>query len=254
MRLLNVCIGGAAACVFLCLLSFRTPAETPEPLSVPPHDEVIDRAIHDYILAHPEVLIQSLRIAKEREQERQAAAAKSLIASLRKELVEDPNTPVLGNPAGDVTLVEFFDYRCPYCRQVETFLQSLIQSDPGLRIAQKEFPILGPESAYAARVALAAHKQGKHKQFHDALMARRSNFDQATILKVVEEAGVDMDRIKVDINNPDVDSELRRTREIATALRLSGTPAFVIGTELVPGATDLATLKAMVEDARRSVN
>ena len=250
MRDLKVCIGAAAACVLLCSLSVRAPAETPEPL----HDGAIEKAIHDYILAHPEVLIQSLRIAKEREQDRLAAVTKSNIASFRKELADDTNVPIFGNPAGDVTIFEFFDYRCPYCRQVEPFLQSLVQSDPGVRIVQKQFPILGPESVYAARVALAALKQGKHKQFHEALMARRSNFDQATILKVAEEVGLDMDRIKVDINNPEVDSELRRTKEIATALRLSGTPAFVIGTELVPGATDFATLKSLVEDARHPVN
>src|SRR5262249_25648721 len=157
----------------------------------------------------------------------------------RKDLLEDRNAPIIGNPAGNITLIEFFDYRCPYCRQVEPALQSLVQSDPGLRIVQKQFPILGPASVYAARVALAAQRQGKHKPFHDALMAKRSNLDEATVLKVAEEVGLDVARIKADMSSPDVESELSRTREIAAALGINGTPAFIIGSELIPGATDL---------------
>ena len=126
----------------------------------------IQQAIHDYILAHPEVLMESLQTAKRKQQERFAAITRSKIASFRKDLVEDPDAPILGNPKGDVTLVEFFDYRCPFCRQVEPSLQTLIKDDPGVRVVQKEFPILGPMSVYAAHVALAAQKQGKHTQFH----------------------------------------------------------------------------------------
>ena len=121
-------------------------------------------------------MIQSLRIAKEREEERLSELAKSRISSFKKDLLEDANAPVLGNPAGDVTLVEFFDYRCPYCRQVDPSLQALVKIDPGLRIVEKEFPILGPASVYAARVALAANMQGKHKQFRDAVMAKKPNY------------------------------------------------------------------------------
>jgi protein-disulfide isomerase len=217
-------------------------------------DKGIEQAIHDYILAHPEVLIQSLRTAKEREQERLAALAKSKIGLFKRDFVDDPAAPVLGNPKGDVTLVEFFDYRCPYCRQVEPFLQALIRSDPGLRVVQKEFPILGPASVYAARVALAANKQGKLKEFHVRMMARKPNIDEATVLKVAEEAGLDIDRLKSEMNGPDIDTEIARTREIAQALRLNGTPAFIVGSELVPGATDLETLRSMLDDARRGVN
>jgi protein-disulfide isomerase len=235
-------------------VSLCAPSEAGETFSATSDNETLQKAIHDYILAHPEVLIQSLRASKEREQERLAALSKSIIASFKKELVEDPDAPVMGNPAGDVTLIEFFDYRCPYCRQVEPFLQSLMKDDPGVRIVQKEFPILGPASVYAARVALAAQKQGKHKQFHDALMAKRSNLDEATVLSVASEVGLDVDRIKADINDPGVEREIRRNEEIAKALRVSGTPAFIIGTELVPGATNLDTLKSMVEDARHGVN
>ena len=153
-----------------------------------------------------------------------------------------------------MTLIDFFDYRCPYCRQVEPFLQSLIKNDRGLRIVVKELPILGPSSVYAARVALAAHKQGKYEQFHDAVMSKRLNFDEATLLKVAEEAGLALDRLKTDTNSPEVDAEIKRTTEIAKALKLSGTPAFIVGTELIPGATDLETLQTLIDEARHGTN
>lgn len=217
-------------------------------------NEALQQAIHDYILAHPEVLIQSLRIAKEREESHTAEQNKTLVTSLKNELVDDPNAPVRGNPSGDVTLVEFFDYRCPYCREVEPFLQALIKNDHGLRVVVKEFPILGPTSVYAARVALAAYKQGKYEQFHDAVMSKKSNINEAALLKLAEEAGLALDRVKTDMNSPDVDAEIKRTTEIAKALRLSGTPAFIVGTELIPGATDLETLQALLDEARHGPN
>lgn len=254
MKVRSILIALAASFALLWSWSFSALPQTAGPSSAPSGDDALQKVIHDYILAHPEVLIQSLRIAKEREQERWQVLAKSLIASFRKELLEDADAPFFGNPAGDVTLVEFFDYRCPYCRQVAPFLQALVKDDPGLRIVEKEFPILGPASVYAARVALAAHKQGKHKQFHEALMRKKPNIDDATILKVAEEAGLDIDRIKMDMNSPEVDYEIKRNREIANALRLTGTPAFIVGTALVPGGTDLETLKSMVDDARRGMN
>jgi protein-disulfide isomerase len=220
----------------------------------PAADEALQKVIHDYILAHPEVLIQSLRMARDREQIRQEARSKNLIASLKKELIDDPLTPVRGNPTGGVTLVEFFDYRCPYCRQVEPWLQTLIKNNPDLRIVEKELAILGPASVTEARIALAAFKQGKHEEFHDAVMSKKPNVDDATMRELAAQAGLDLDRMKADMNSPEFDAEIKRTFEIAKTLGLSGTPAFIVGNELVPGATDLETLQAMVDEARHGTN
>jgi protein-disulfide isomerase len=244
----------AVTCAFALPCSVPALTQTTDAGKALVANEALQQAIHDYILAHPEVLIQSLRIAKEREENRVAEQKKALVASLKNDLVDDPNAPVRGNPSGDVTLIEFFDYRCPYCRQVEPFLQALIKNDHGLRLVVKELPILGPASVYAARVALAAYKQGKYEQFHDAVMSKRSNFDEATLLKLAEEAGVTLDRLKMDMNSPDVDAEIKRTTEIAKALRLSGTPAFIVGNEFIPGATDLETLRALVDEVRHGTN
>jgi protein-disulfide isomerase len=244
----------AVLCLLALICSVSGFAQGTESGKVPAADEVLQKAIHDYILAHPEVLIQSLQIAREREQIRQEAQNKNLITSLKKELADDPMTPVRGNPNGNVTLVEFFDYRCPYCRQVEPWLQALIKNNPDLRLVEKELPILGPTSVYEERLALAAYKLGKHEQFHDAVMSKKPNIDEATILQLAGQAGLDVDRIKTDMNGPEVDAEIKRTLEIAKVLRLNGTPAFIVGSELVPGATDLETLQSLVDEARHGTN
>ena len=254
MKIQQRLIALAVSCAFALSCSVPALTQTIDAGKGPLANAALDQAIHDYILAHPEVLIQSLRVAKEREQNLIADQNKGLIASLKRDLVDNPNSPVRGNPSGDVTLIEFFDYRCPYCRQVEPFIQSLIKNDPGVRVVEKEFPILGPASVYTARVALAAYKQGKYEQFRQAVLAKKSNVDEATILKVAEEAGLDLDRVKTDMNSPEADAEIKRTSEIAKALRLSGTPAFIVGTELIPGATDLETMRALVVEARHGMN
>jgi protein-disulfide isomerase len=242
------------SCLLALLCNVSAFAQAAEPGKTPAADEALQKAIHDYILAHPEVLIQSLQIAREREQIRQEAQSKNLITSLKKELADDPMTPVRGNPNGDVTLVEFFDYRCPYCRQVEPWLQTLIKNNSDLRLVEKELPILGPTSVYEARIALAANKQSKHEQFHAVVMSKKPNIDEATILQLAEQAGLDLDRLKTDMSSPEIDGEIRRTLEIAKVLRLNGTPAFIIGSELVPGATDLETLQSLVDEARHGTN
>lgn len=260
-RLRGVVIAFAACCLIVPLSNIEALAQSVGAPGAVPTDKgpALDQAIHDYILAHPEVLIQSLQQAKARAEAQQAAMTKSKISTFRKALVDDPNAPVLGNPNGDVTLVEFFDYRCPFCRQVEPWVQILLKQDPGVRLVQKEFPILGPASVYAARIALAAWKQGKHTVFHNALMAKEGNMDENSIhedlvFQVAKSVGLDIDRMKQDMNSSDVDSEIRDNIRIAKSLGLTGTPAFIVGTDLVPGATDLMTLHEMVDDARHGVN
>ena len=148
-------------------------------------------------------------------------------------------------------MVEFFDYRCPYCRKVDPALQALLKEDPNVRLVQKEFPILGPASTYAARAVLAAQKQGIQTKLHETLMSRKPNFDEATILTIAGDVGLDLDRLKVDMNSTEVDAEIARTMQIAKALQLNGTPAFIIGSEVVPGGTDLQTFKELVAEARQ---
>src|ERR1700683_159386 len=177
-------LAATVSCLLALMCSVAASAQTVDGGKAPPADVALQKVIHDYILAHPEVLLQSLQIARERQQIRQEQQSRNLISSVNKELVDDPMTPVRGNPSGDVPLIEFSDYRCPYCRQVEPWLQTLINNNPSLRVVEKELPILGPASVYEARIALASYKQGKHEQFHNAVLSKKPNVDEATMVKL----------------------------------------------------------------------
>ena len=211
----------------------------------------IEQVIHDYLLKHPEVLIEALQAAQAQDKQKQEEASRAAITASRKALLDDPTDPVGGNPKGDVTLVEFFDYRCPYCKQVEPWVEALLKDDPKLRIVYKEFPILGKESTFAAHVAFAALKQGRYEQFHDAMIATKGTITEDVVLKVAADAGLDMAKVKTDMNAPEIDQIIKRNYDLADKLGINGTPSFVIGDVLIPGAVDLAALKQAVATARK---
>jgi protein-disulfide isomerase len=221
--------------------------------STPIEQQRIEQIIHDYLLKHPEVVVEALRAAEAQDKQKQAEATRAAIAAKRKELLDDPSAPTGGNPKGDVTLVEFFDYRCPYCKRVQPSVEALLKEDHKLRVVYKEFPILGPPSVLAVHVAFAALKQGKYERFHTAMMATKgeSEITENVVLKVAADAGLDMARVKIDMNTPEIDQIIKRNYELAEALGINGTPGFVIGDTLIPGAVDLATLKQTIADARK---
>lgn len=160
--------------------------------------------------------------------------------------------PLGGNPAGDVTLVEFFDYNCPYCRRVGKIMNAAERADPRLRIVYKEFPILGPNSLFAAKAALAAHKQEKYVDFHQALMADQGAANEQSVLKLAAEIGLDVERLKSDMKDPAIQSAIDRNLALARALHINGTPGFVIGEKILRGATDLKTLQGLIRRSRNS--
>jgi len=212
----------------------------------------IEQVIHDYLLKHPEVLIEALKAAEAQDKQKQEEASRTAIVASRKALLDDPSDPVGGNPKGDVTLVEFFDYRCPYCKQVEPWVEAILKDDSKLRIVYKEFPILGKESTFATHVAFAALKQGKYEQFHDAMIATKGSITEDVILKVAADAGLDIAKVKADMNAPEIDQTIKRNYDLADKLGINGTPSFVIGDTLIPGAVDLAALKQAVAAVRKS--
>lgn len=209
-----------------------------------------DQRIHDYILAHPEVLVQALQSLDQRQREADAAAAKAVLTSRADDIFRDKQSPVGGNAEGNVTLVEFFDYNCPYCRQMAPVMAQAAADDPQLKIVYKEFPILGPDSVFAAKAALAAQKQGKYTQFHKALFDSRTRVTEAIVLKIAAEAGLDVARMKSDMQQPEIQALIDRNAELAQALRITGTPGFVVGDQIFPGATNLETMKKLIEQAR----
>ncbi|PAQ05061.1 hypothetical protein CIT26_32960 [Mesorhizobium temperatum] len=211
-----------------------------------------DQRIHDYILAHPEVIMEALQSLDARQREAEAKAAKAALAARADEAFRDPDSPVGGNASGDVTIVEFFDYNCPYCRQVAPIMAQAAADDPQLRIVYKEFPILGPDSVFAAKAALAAQRQGKYAEFHKALYDARTRVTEAVVLRIAAELGLDVPRLKTDMQLPDIQAAIDKNAQLAQALKISGTPGFVVGDQIFPGATDLATMKKLIDHARTS--
>jgi len=213
--------------------------------------QAIEGIIHDYLLHNPDVLIEALRGAEDKLNREADAKAARVLADRRGEVFDDPATPVGGNPRGDVTIVEFFDYRCPYCKQVLPALQALLKEDGKLRFVYKEMPVLGPQSVTAAHAALAAHRQGKYEAFHTAMMAAKGQISEDTVYKVAGSVGLDVERLKQDMKAPEIDKAVKANLALASALNIHGTPGFVIGNQIVPGALELETLKSMVADARK---
>lgn len=181
------------------------------------------------------------------------AQAKDAASALNEQAVlRDPDVPVLGNPKGDVTIVEFFDYQCPYCRKVHPDLIRLVAEDGKLRLVLKDWPIFGPNSQLAARAALAAKRQDKYAGMHAALMKTTGKLDADKIRAASVEAGLDVDKLNADLraHGGAIDAVLARNGEQAEALNLSGTPAFLIGPFLVAGAPSYDEMTRAVTESR----
>lgn len=238
----------ALACAVLAAMPSRS-LEAAE--VTPPQRQAIEAIIHDYLMQNPEVLIDALRSAEDRLNRDADVKATQALKDRRREIFDDPATPVGGNPKGDVAVVEFFDYRCPYCKQVQPSLQTLLDQDRQLRFLYKELPVLGRESVVAAHAALAAQRQGKYEAFHTAMMATRGQINDDAVYKVAGSVGLDVELLKRDMAAPEIDQALKANLALADALGIHGTPGFIIGDRIVPGAVDLDALKNMVADARK---
>ena len=231
------------------LPGFQEPSQSSSALSRLPQDE-LDQRIRSYILENPEVIIEAVQRLQARQRAAEENQANTVIQARADELFNDPNSPTGGNAEGDVTLVEFFDYNCPYCRRVAPVMAEAEAADSNLRIVYKEFPILGPDSLYAAKAALAAHRQGRYEVFHKALMLVEGAANEESILAVAAEVGLDVDRLKTDLKDPEIQAAIDRNAALAQALRITGTPGFVVGEQILRGATDVETLRALISDAR----
>jgi protein-disulfide isomerase len=216
----------------------------------PAQTKQVEQIIHDYLAKHPELLLDVMKAAEDQAKSERDAKLRVTIRDRNGEIFEDPSSPVGGNPNGDVTIVEFFDYRCPYCKQTQPMIETMLKGDPKLRIVYKEFPILGPESVYASRVALALRKQGKYDAFHLAMMNTKGKITEDVILKVAASVGTDIARAKKDMDAPEIDATIDKNMALADALDIAGTPAFIVGDKIVPGALGLDELKRLVADAR----
>ena len=224
------------------------PAWAESPLTA--EEPALDRAIEQYIRSHPEVIEQALQSLEVTRQEEERLRVVQAVATHQEELLRDPASPVSGNLNGDVTVIEFFDYRCGYCKRVASAVTQLQQDDPGVWVVYKDFPILGEASVFGARAALAAREQGRHQAFHEAMLASDNELTQEEVFAIAQRVGLDVKKLDVDLQAPERQAEIDRNRALAKLLGISGTPGFVIGGEVYPGALDLTRLKALVAKAR----
>lgn len=217
-----------------------------------PSREAIEEIVRDLIRREPEIVLEALEALEKRREAAQAQQGRRALSERRRELENDPEAPVAGNPRGTVVVVEFFDYRCPYCKRMHEPVKQMLAADRDVRLVRRDLPILGPASTIASRAALASRAQGapRYEAFHEALMTARGSLDEAGVFRIAREAGLDVDRLRRDMEDPRVASLLRRNADLAQALGLTGTPGYAIGDALVPGAVDLATLRSLVAEAR----
>lgn len=233
----------------LLALAFQLPAAAQS--FSPDQKKAIEELVRAYILKNPEIIREAVEALQAKEQQSAEERRVEALIRLKDELAFDKDSPVLGNPSGDVTVVEFFDYRCPYCKRTAPVVDQLVKDDGRIRRVMKEFPILGPESLFASRVALAAKAQDKYEAMHRLLIAAKGALDQDTVMKFAKEAGLDMAQLKRDLNSPAIDEALKKNRDLAGQLEITGTPAFIIGKEFVPGAAELDAFKTIVARARK---
>jgi len=220
-----------------------------------PQRSEIERIVKDYLVAHPEVLQEVINELEKRQTDADAAKHREGVKQYSQALFHSPRQVTIGNRQGDVTLVEFFDYNCGYCKRALSDMLNLMKEDPKLRVVLKEFPVLGPGSVEAAQVGVAVRMQDptgkKYLEFHQKLLGGRGQADRAHALAVAKEIGLDMARIEKDMTGDEAKATLEENMHIAEALGLNGTPSYVIGTEVVVGAVGLAALKEKVGTARQ---
>lgn len=214
----------------------------------------VEALVADTMRARPELVVEAIRSYQAREQERERAEQTAALDSARELLERNPADPVFGPDDASVTLIEFFDYRCGYCKRVLDDVMALVDTETDLRVVFKELPILGPDSETASKAALAAWRQGPepYRAYHEALMRVRGPLDEARIFAIAENVGLDLDRLRDDMGSEEIRDHIRETRELAASLGIRGTPAFVVGSRTIPGAVGRDTLARAIAEARGS--
>jgi len=225
--------------VLLSLLPFGAAAQALT------EEEVKELAL-EAIIENPQIIMEALAILEE---QRQVARAQDLLRQ-RDFLESDPNAPFVGNAEGETVVVEFFDYNCPYCKRAADNVKALLEADEDVRVVYREWPILGEGSVFASRAALAARAQGKYEEMHWGLMEMRGRADEASVLALARSVGLDVDQLRVDMDSDAVNNHIATSRQLAQNLGFTGTPAFVIGDALVPGAVPLSELQSLIAEAR----
>lgn len=251
--ILFVICAGLAAVGALVAASVTAPSPRVAAGEPPPADRTaLGKSIREYLLANPEVLVEAMQELERRQDSQRDAVAQKGVQENQAELFRDPDSPIGGNPNGNVVIVDFNDYQCPYCKRAHQAVKSVLAADGNVKIVYKDLPILGEASRIAALAALASTRQGKHQALHDALMESNGKLDRDRIFEIAASVGLDRAQLEKDMQDPKLKQIIDRNLALASALGVRGTPAFVIGKQFVPGAVDAATLKQLIADARKA--
>ena len=219
-----------------------------------PQKEEIGRIVRDYLIQHPEVIQEAIVELERRQNDAQKSAQTAAIRETKDALLTSPHSIVVGSPSGDVTLVEFFDYNCGYCKQALADLQGLLKADPKLRVVLKDLPVLGQDSLEASRIALAAKAQlsgDKLFEYHTRLLATRGRVGGERAVALAREMGLDVARLQKDATGAEVNAALGENQRLAEKLAINGTPAFIIGEEVIPGAVGAGPLRQAIAGMRQ---
>jgi protein-disulfide isomerase len=219
----------------------------------PEQRKAIEGIIKDYLISNPEVMLEIQTALESRMEELQAKRLQAAIAAQAEQIYRNPDAPVAGNPKGDITVVEFFDYNCGYCKRAFGDIAKLIDKDKSVKLVLKELPILSKGSEEGTRVALAAKAQGKYWEVHRALLNLRGQVTEQTALAAAEKVGLDMTKLKTDMKGDGVTQEIARVRELAQAMGIQGTPHFLVADRAIAGAPQnlLDVMSKHIADVRK---
>jgi protein-disulfide isomerase len=243
-----------ATMLFAAALLATVPATAQAQSFSPDQRREVEAIIKDYLMQHPELIQDVTAELEKRQQAAEAEKHRAAVADNNATLFRSPHQVVLGNPHGNVTMVEFFDYNCGYCKRAMSDMLDLIKTNPDLKFVLKEFPVLGEGSVEAAHVAVAARMQDttgkKYLEFHQKLLGGRGVADKVRALAVAKDVGFDMGRIEKDMNSDEVKKTIDESMKLADALGVNGTPSYVVGGEVVIGAIGLDALKEKIAGDR----
>ncbi len=201
----------------------------------------------------PDLIIKAAQEMQARHESESAEKNQKAIKANKGKLFNDPNSFVGGNPKGDVTVVQFYDYQCGYCKMAKETVSKILETDKNVRFVFKEFPVLGPNSVQAAKASLASVKQGKFIKFHDGLLSLKEHLSDETIFKVAKDTGLDVEKLKKDMADPALDKIIQENATLGSEIGAVGTPSYVIGDQLYPGALPLDQMKKAIEDVRKDL-
>ena len=227
-----------------------TAASTNKSAFTPEQRAEFGKLVREYLLANPEVIVEVSEELQRRQQAEQDKSRLKVLSSSKEEIFRSPLDYALGSGDTDVTIVEYFDYNCGWCKRALTEVTKLTKSDPKVRVVMKEFPIFGEHSEYAARAAMASKPQGKYWEFHVALMKER-RVTKDNVMQIAARVGLDVDKLKAEMEDPKYAAAIQKNQQIATSLGIEGTPGFIIDSKVNPGYLPEAQLKTLIADIRK---